>query len=77
MQLKDGFTLATEVIILTVIAFTLFSFFFFSLQIYKHLRSVPCVDCSTSQPPCTYMYMFVHVSAVKEEGSQRILGWFN
>lgn len=26
MQLKDGFTLATEVIILTVIAFTLFFF---------------------------------------------------
>lgn len=59
MQLKDGFTLATEVIILTVIALTLF--FFFLLQIYKHLRSVPCVDCSTSQPPCTY----VHVCACK------------
>lgn len=27
MQLKDGFTLATEVIILTVIALTLFFFF--------------------------------------------------
>lgn len=58
MQLKDGFTLATEVILLTVIALSLF---FFSLQIYKHLRSVPCVDFSTSQPPCTY----VHVCACK------------
>lgn len=28
MQLKDGFTLATEVIILTVIALSLFFFFF-------------------------------------------------
>lgn len=54
MQLKDGFTLATEVILLTVIALSLFFFF---LQIYKHLRSVPCVDCSTSQPPCTYVHV--------------------
>lgn len=54
MQLKDGFTLATEVIILTVIALSLFFF----LQIYKHLRSVPCVDCSASQPPCTYVHVF-------------------